>query len=202
MAIVLHIVSLGPTALLGGIVLATAKSPATLLLSELLAALARGLAVVRASFPSFTLPRICRLTSCSPARGWRSRSWRAPVVALDGGSEISLPWVRRRRPSVARSKLTSKGQTTIPLQVRERLGLRQGDAIDFVFQADGSIALRSATRDVRSLKGYLHRPGMRSISVEEMTMEVRRTAVKRYLRAADASSPGRPSVARRRRRRP
>ena len=103
---------------------------------------------------------------------------------------------------MARSKLTSKGQTTIPLQVRERLGLRQGDAIDFVFQADGSIALRSATRDVRSLKGYLHRPGMRSISVEEMTMEVRRTAVKRYLRAADAPSSGRPSVARRRRRQP
>jgi antitoxin PrlF len=102
---------------------------------------------------------------------------------------------------MARSKLTSKGQTTIPLQVRERLGLRQGDAIDFVFQADGSVALRSAKRDVRSLKGYLHRPGMRSVSVEDMKMAVRRTAVTQYLRTADASPPSRPGAARRQRRR-
>ena len=85
---------------------------------------------------------------------------------------------------MARSKLTSKGQTTIPLQVRERLGLRQGDAIDFIFQIDGSVALRSAKRDVRSLKGYLHRPGMRSISVGDMKMAVRRAAVKGHLRAS------------------
>jgi AbrB family looped-hinge helix DNA binding protein len=90
---------------------------------------------------------------------------------------------------MARSTLTSKGQTTIPLEVRERLGLRQGDAIDFVFQQDGSVALRSAKRDVRSLKGLLKRPGMKAVSVEHMKAAVRNTAVKRYLRTAERSSP-------------
>ena len=100
---------------------------------------------------------------------------------------------------MARSTLTSKGQTTIPLKVRERLGLRRGDAIDFVFQADGSVTLRSAKRDIRSLKGCLQRLGTKSVSVEEMKAAVRRMAVKRYLRAASASRSGRTPVARRRR---
>jgi len=100
-----------------------------------------------------------------------------------------------------RSRLTSKGQTTIPLQVRERLGLRQGDAIEFVFQADGSVGLRSTKRDVRSLKGLLYRPGMRTVSIEDMNAAVRQAAVKRYLRSAETSTRGRTSAARRQRRR-
>ena len=31
----------------------------------------------------------------------------------------------------ARAKLTSKGQITIPLEVRKRLGIRQGDLVEF-----------------------------------------------------------------------
>ena len=83
-----------------------------------------------------------------------------------------------------RSTLTSKGQTTIPLQVRERLGLRQGDAIDFVFQPDGSVTLRRASRDVRSLEGFLHRPGMKPVSLEDMDAAVRRAVTARYVRTA------------------
>jgi len=100
------------------------------------------------------------------------------------------------------SRLTSKGQTTIPLQVRERLGLRQGDAIDFVFQPDGSVALRSPKRDVRSLKGLLHRPGRRVASLDEMNAAVRQAAVDRYLKSARSSAPGRTTTVRRQRRPP
>ena len=100
---------------------------------------------------------------------------------------------------MARSTLTSKGQTTIPLQVRERLGLRRGDAIDFVLQADGSVMLRPAKRDIRTLKGCLQRPGTKPVSVEDIKAAVRRMAVTRYLRTAGASGSGRTPVARRRR---
>lgn len=94
------------------------------------------------------------------------------------------------------SRLTSKGQTTIPLQVRQRLGLRQGDAIEFVFQADGSVGLRSTKRDVRSLKGLLHRPGMRTVPIEDMNAAVRHAAAKRYLRSAETTKGGRTSAGR------
>jgi AbrB family looped-hinge helix DNA binding protein len=98
-----------------------------------------------------------------------------------------------------RSKLTTKGQTTIPFVVRERLGLRYGDAIDFVFQDDGSVALRSVKRDVLSLEGILRKPGRRSVSIEEMNDAIRETAVTRHLR----SSKGRvPASRRRTKRRP
>ena len=94
-----------------------------------------------------------------------------------------------------RATLTSKGQTTIPVQVRERLGLRQGDTIDFVFQTDGSVAMRSIKHDVHSLKGLLHEPGRRSVSIAEMKTAVRQTAVKRFLRPAESSRDARLSPA-------
>lgn len=97
-----------------------------------------------------------------------------------------------------RSKLTSKGQTTIPLPVRERLGLQHGDAIDFVFQDDGSVALRSVKRDVLSLEGILHKPGRRAVSLDEMSEAVRETAIKRHLRSMASSREGRTSTPRRR----
>lgn len=87
-----------------------------------------------------------------------------------------------------RTKLTSKGQTTIPMLVRERLGLRQGDAIDFVFLADGSVALRSVKRDLLSLEGMLAKPGRRTVSLQEMDDAIRATAVKRHGRSMTSSS--------------
>jgi AbrB family looped-hinge helix DNA binding protein len=95
-----------------------------------------------------------------------------------------------------RSKLTSKGQTTIPLPVRERLGLRYGDAVDFVFKDDGSVALRSVKRDVLSLEGILYKPGRRAVLIEEMNEAIRETAVKRHLKSMASSSRGRTSTPR------
>lgn len=34
-----------------------------------------------------------------------------------------------------RAKITSKGQITIPLEVRNRLGVAHGDSVEFVFDA-------------------------------------------------------------------
>lgn len=37
--------------------------------------------------------------------------------------------------------VTSKGQVTIPKPVRDRLGIKPGDAIDFELMPDGRVAL-------------------------------------------------------------
>ncbi|MGH9416319.1 MAG: AbrB/MazE/SpoVT family DNA-binding domain-containing protein [Terriglobales bacterium] len=45
---------------------------------------------------------------------------------------------------LASSRLTSKSQTTVPLAVRRRLGLKSGDAVLFEEFAGGTVCLRRA----------------------------------------------------------
>ncbi|MCP3963582.1 MAG: AbrB/MazE/SpoVT family DNA-binding domain-containing protein [bacterium] len=66
------------------------------------------------------------------------------------------------------STLTSKGQITIPKQVRDRLGVHQGDRIEFVLEPSGPVSLRPLKRSARDLAGFLHRPGAGTVSQPEM----------------------------------
>ena len=52
------------------------------------------------------------------------------------------------------STLTSKGQTTIPKQVREHLKIGPGDKLDFVIESEGRVVIRPAKLDVRNSRGY------------------------------------------------
>lgn len=81
------------------------------------------------------------------------------------------------------STLTSKGQTTIPQEIRERLRLRPGDRIDFVAHDDGTITLHARNRHVTELAGLLYRPGQKPASIREMHDAVAEGAVDRYLRS-------------------
>lgn len=67
--------------------------------------------------------------------------------------------------------ITSKGQVTIPVDVRQRLGLESGDRIEFV-EIEGGFAIKPATDDVRTLKGLLRKPA-RPVSIEDMNAVIR-----------------------------
>ena len=54
--------------------------------------------------------------------------------------------------------LTSKGQITIPKDVREGLGVGTGDRVEFIDEGGGAYRMVAATRDVRTLKGVIARP--------------------------------------------
>ena len=75
--------------------------------------------------------------------------------------------------------LTSKGQLTLPKKVREALGLKPGDQVDFVLGAEGEVRLRPGTYDVRELRGLLRRAGRRAVSVEEMQQAIARKGRRR-----------------------
>jgi AbrB family looped-hinge helix DNA binding protein len=66
------------------------------------------------------------------------------------------------------AKITSKGQVTIPKPVRDALGVKAGDRLDFVIQDNGRVVLRAGTLSVRDLRGILWRPGRRPVSLAEM----------------------------------
>lgn len=74
---------------------------------------------------------------------------------------------------MASSTVTAKGQTTIPKEIRDHLGLRPGNRIDYVVDEGGNVTLKPATHDIRDLHGLLHRPGMRSLTVDEMNRIIR-----------------------------
>ena len=71
------------------------------------------------------------------------------------------------------STLTTKGQIVIPKTIRDRLKLEPGDRLDFIIQEDGDVLIRPVSEDVQTLKGLLHRPGRRAVSVEKMNQVIR-----------------------------
>lgn len=54
------------------------------------------------------------------------------------------------------STISSKGQVTIPIEVRHRLGLKEGDRVEFVFE-DGRTVLRPARTEANPFTAYLGR---------------------------------------------
>jgi antitoxin PrlF len=64
--------------------------------------------------------------------------------------------------------LTSKGQITIPKEIREQLRLRAGHRIEFEIDPTGKVSLRPRNKDIRSLKGILKSKNKRAVTVEEM----------------------------------
>ena len=64
--------------------------------------------------------------------------------------------------------VTSKGQVTIPVEVRRELGLTSGTRVDFVRIGDGVYQLVAVTETVRSIKGTVAAPGGRAVTVEQM----------------------------------
>jgi AbrB family looped-hinge helix DNA binding protein len=74
---------------------------------------------------------------------------------------------------MATSTVTSKGQTTIPKEIRDHLKLRPGNRLDFIVEADGRVVLRPAQYDIRELHGLLQRQGQKRLSVDDMKRVIR-----------------------------
>ena len=71
--------------------------------------------------------------------------------------------------------LTSKGQLTLPKDVRVALGVGPGDRVDFVRMEDGNFAVLPATHSVKKLKGLISRP-KKAVSLEDMDKAIARGA--------------------------
>ena len=68
--------------------------------------------------------------------------------------------------------ITSKGQTTIPKEIRDYLHLRTGDEIAFCIQ-EGRVLIKPMTGDVRELKGFLKKYASKPASIEDMNRAIR-----------------------------
>ena len=65
------------------------------------------------------------------------------------------------------AKITSKGQITIPKDIRQHLKIDQGDKIEFFVGENGVVIISPIKSDVRKLKGIIAKPE-KPVSIEDM----------------------------------
>jgi AbrB family looped-hinge helix DNA binding protein len=68
---------------------------------------------------------------------------------------------------MATAALTSKGQITIPVEVRRKLGLKAGDRIGFIENENGEFVLKPKTGSIMALRGIVKWTG-KPVTIQEM----------------------------------
>ena len=79
--------------------------------------------------------------------------------------------------------LTSKGQVTVPKEIRDLLGLDAGSMLDFQVLPDHTITARAVKPDARRLRGLLKSPFDRPLTVKEMD-----EGIEQHVREREAQS--------------
>ena len=64
--------------------------------------------------------------------------------------------------------MTSKGQTTIPRDIREALCLQTQDQIQFTLISDGSVLMRAKKRSIKDMYGLLHDSEREPVAVDNV----------------------------------
>jgi antitoxin PrlF len=68
---------------------------------------------------------------------------------------------------VPTATVTSKGQITLPKEIRDALSVHPGDRVMFWRNAQGQVVVEAETRSLMSLKGVL-KGKRKGVTVEEM----------------------------------
>jgi AbrB family looped-hinge helix DNA binding protein len=76
---------------------------------------------------------------------------------------------------MAAATVTSKGQVTLPVEARRRLGIRAGTRLEFIVKDDDRLEVVLVGGSIRDLKGLLPRP-RRKLSLDEMEHAIARGA--------------------------
>ena len=82
--------------------------------------------------------------------------------------------------------ITSKGQVTVPKNIRDQLNIQAGTQLDFTLNNDGTICVRPLNRTALSIVGILKRPGQKAVTIEQMNDTIAEAASERYQQATKA----------------
>lgn len=75
---------------------------------------------------------------------------------------------------MALATITTKGQVTIPKEIRDSLRLNTGDKIEFVLTDDKQALIKPVSVKVDEVYGRLHDPRRNPVSIEAMDTAIRR----------------------------
>ncbi len=65
--------------------------------------------------------------------------------------------------------LTSKGQTTIPKEIRDSLGMKAGDRMTFTLMPDATVVMRVKNKSISDLAGKLYKKGRKRMPIEQLS---------------------------------
>ena len=86
---------------------------------------------------------------------------------------------------LASSAVTSKGQTTIPKEVRDALGIKEGTPLRWQLK-DGVLTVRPKTKRLEDFAGMLGPPpNGRHVTIEEMNADIGHAVTERLRRSDD-----------------
>jgi len=69
--------------------------------------------------------------------------------------------------------ITSKGQVTIPIDIRKSLKLEAGDKIEIIVTKEGEAVLKLLSKKVDDVFGMLKKPDQKTVSVDEMNEAIK-----------------------------
>lgn len=69
--------------------------------------------------------------------------------------------------------ITSKGQITIPKDIRDSMGLKSGDRIKFMQSEKGQTTFLPISESIEDLRGIVPKP-KNSVTIEDMNETIRR----------------------------
>ncbi len=70
------------------------------------------------------------------------------------------------------STITTKGQITIPKDIRNILNIGKGDRVEFLVDANGAVTILPVANDIIALKGLVAKPE-KYVSLEDMKNAIR-----------------------------
>ena len=66
------------------------------------------------------------------------------------------------------STITAKGQTTVPVKVRDQIGAAPGTRLVWHVLPDSSVIVRAKTKSILDLAGVLKAPNGKRVAIEDM----------------------------------
>ena len=66
------------------------------------------------------------------------------------------------------STITAKGQTTVPAEIRARVGAGPGTRLVWAVAPDGTIIVRAKTQSILDMAGLIKAPKGKRVSIEAM----------------------------------
>jgi antitoxin PrlF len=79
---------------------------------------------------------------------------------------------------MAAATITSKGQLTLPKEIRTALGVGPGDRLAFRVHEDGVVTVESEKLDLQSLRGTV-RTKVKGVTIDAMNEAIRASASRR-----------------------